>query len=375
MQGKENKGKMFRRWVGMPWVSSWKRKTRQEKRRAIVFCILFVLGWYLFYWCWRLHTVIRSFTSPEIEARSFWIVFVAENIFLFFIAKQLFRPEKVRSFTLWSLLLLVSASLAEYVYVIPSILGHLQPRPETDREAFFLDAKLWTFGGILVRDFLLFSVPLFGQLYRNALAYGKAKEESRKARNANAELHTRLCQYVEHEHFVNNALNVVSGQVAALPDEQRNAFQHLLDIQRFSFTNVGKDFIPLEQEIQFAVTLLEYYRLRFPGLEVRYRLEGEVPPYSIPPMLTEIPISNMFKHGILQPGEGKMEVVFGFEAPARFKMVCRNRIQESQSLFPSPDSVGIGILTDRLKLAYGEDASFDLRKAGDEAVAALEINL
>ena len=164
----------------MPWVSSWKRKTRQEKRRAIVFCILFVLGWYLFYWCWRLHTVIRSFTSPEIEARSFWIVFVAENIFLFFIAKHLFRPEKVRSFTLWSLLLLVSASLAEYVYVIPSILGHLQPRPETDREAFFLDAKLWTFGGILVRDFLLFSVPLLDSCTGMPWPMGKPRKRAAK---------------------------------------------------------------------------------------------------------------------------------------------------------------------------------------------------
>lgn len=99
----------------------------------------------------------------------------------------------------------------------------------------------------------------------------------------------------------------------------------------------------------------------------------EVPPYSVPPLLTEIPVSNMFKHGITEAGKGKMAVDFVLSDPLYFKMVCRNRIREDLALFDNPASRGISILQDRLDFLYGESASFTLTREGDEMVAVLII--
>ena len=120
--------------------------------------------------------------------------------------------------------------------------------------------------------------------------------------------------------------------------------------------------------------MLRYYGSRYPGLEVVCHMDTEeVPPYSVPPLLTEIPVSNMFKHGITEAGKGKMAVDFVLSDPLYFKMVCRNRIREDLALFDNPASRGISILQDRLDFLYGESASFTLTREGDEMVAVLII--
>ena len=179
---------------------------------------------------------------------------------------------------------------------------------------------------------------------------------------------------MEHEHFTNNALASLAGMGSVLPEDGRKDFFLLLDIQRYSFSKIQEDFVPVAEEIRFVGTLLRYYSSRYPGLEVVCDMDTEdVPPYSIPPLLTEIPVSNKFKHGITEAGTGKMEVDFVLSDPLYFKMVCRNRIREDLVLFDNPASKGISILQDRLDILYGKSASFTLERENDEMVAVLKI--
>ena len=110
-----------------------------------------------------------------------------------------------------------------------------------------------------------------------------------------------------------------------------------------------------------------------PDLEISCHVEGTVPSCSVPPLITEIPISNMFKHGITEAGEGRVRVDFILNDPSCFKMVCRNRIREDSVFFANPASMGISILRDRLDALYGKSASFHLEREGNEAVAVLTI--
>lgn len=349
-------------------------KMRMSKGRLLVYVLLYVAGCFVFYWYWRLHNFLRSFTSPEVEHNSFWIVFAAVNVFVFFVARCLYRPETIKKFVLSTLLLLLSATVAEYFYVIPTILSHCHPRDPANAAVFLREVRVLTFIGILVRDFIIFSLILLGCLYRDALGYNKIKKEKQAVEKRNADLQFRNCQYMEHEHFTNNALASLAGMGSTLSEDERKDFFLLLDIQRYSFSKIQEDFVPVAEEIRFVGTLLRYYSSRYPGLEVVCDMDTEdVPPYSIPPLLTEIPVSNMFKHGITEAGKGRMEVDFVLSDPLYFKMVCRNRIREDLVLFDNPASKGISILQDRLDILYGKSASFTLERENDEMVAVLKI--
>lgn len=347
---------------------------RMSKGRLLVFVLLYVAGWFVFYWYWRLHNFLRLFTSPEVEHNSFWIVFAAVNVFMFLVVRSMYRPETIKRFVLCTLLLLLSATVAEYFYVIPTILSHCHPRDPANAAVFLREVRVSTFIGILVRDFIIFSLILLGRLYRDALGYNKIKMEKQAVEQRNAGLQLRISQYMEHEHFTNNALASLAGMANALPEDRRKDFFLLLDIQRYSFSKIKEDFVSVAEEIRFVGTLLRYYGSRYPGLEVVCHMDTEeVPPYSVPPLLTEIPVSNMFKHGITEAGKGKMAVDFVLSDPLYFKMVCRNRIREDLALFDNPASRGISILQDRLDFLYGESASFTLTREGDEMVAVLII--
>ena len=131
---------------------------RIPKGRLLVFVLLYVSGWFVFYWYWRLHNFLRSFTSPEMEHNSFWIVFAAVNVFMFLVVRSMYRPETIKRFVLCTLLLLLSATVAEYLYVISSILSHYVPRDPANAAVFLREVRVSTFIGILVRDFIIFSL-------------------------------------------------------------------------------------------------------------------------------------------------------------------------------------------------------------------------
>ncbi len=353
-------------------MSYWVSSLKGSKRRLLVSVLFYFIGWFVFYWFWRLHDFLRSFTSPEVENNSFWIVFVVVNIYLVIVARRFYRPETIGKFVAYALLLLLIATTVEYFYVIPVILGHCHP-DSGHAEEMYRQIRFGTFSGIFIRDFIICSVLLLGTLYRDALAYNKIKKEKREADSRNACLQLRIGQYVEHAHFTNNALASMIGQLGELPEEKQKGLYLLLDIQRYSFAKSREDFVSLEEELSFARNLLDYYRFRYPDLEISCHVEGTVPSCSVPPLITEIPISNMFKHGITEAGEGRVRVDFILNDPSCFKMVCRNRIREDSVFFANPASMGISILRDRLDALYGKSASFHLEREGNEAVAVLTI--
>lgn len=335
--------------------------------------VLYGLVCLVSYWYWILSYKFRAFSTAEIESSSFWIAFVAVNVYFFLISKRFYRPETIKKFVVYTLLLLLVATIAEYFYVISAILGHCHPSDSSCAEAFFKAVRIDTFSGIFIRDFIICSVLLLGTLYRDALAYNKIKKEKREADSRNACLQLRIGQYVEHAHFTNNALASMIGQLGELPEEKQKGLYLLLDIQRYSFAKSREDFVSLEEELGFARNLLDYYRFRYPDLEISCHVEGTVPSCSVPPLITEIPISNMFKHGITEAGEGRVRVDFILNDPSCFKMVCWNRIREDSVFFANPASMGISILKDRLDALYGKSASFHLEREGNEAVAVLTI--
>ncbi len=174
-------------------------------------------------------------------------------------------------------------------------------------------------------------------------------------------------------HFIFNALNSVRALVDEDPIKAKSAITQLSNILRFSLMMDKKRVIDFEDEFNTVKDYLNLETIRFEErLSVKYEIEPEAYDYRIPPMMLQTIVENAIKHGIsnrVKGGEIHVKCYEGLTDDLYIQVKNSGQLK-GQPNNKQKDGEGHGIANtiQRLKLIYGERASFKIFNSGSDFV-------
>ena len=174
-------------------------------------------------------------------------------------------------------------------------------------------------------------------------------------------------------HFIFNALNSVRALVDEDPKKAKQAITQLSNILRFSLMMDKKRVIDFEYEFNTVKDYLNLESIRFEErLQVTYDVDPAAYDYKIPPMMLQTNVENAIKHGISTRLRGGLIEIKCFEGIEDELVI---HVKNSGQLGPSGttknkegEGHGISNTIQRLKLIYGQNASFKIYNADSQFV-------
>jgi sensor histidine kinase YesM len=218
--------------------------------------------------------------------------------------------------------------------------------------------------GILVRGILVSYVYLGLASFIGVLMRRAVRERARAHAEQIAALEARLraLHAQTHPHFLLNSLNVIASLVHDRPSDAEHVVECLGELLHYSLSSAGTRFVPLSRELRIVHDYLEIQRIRFGDrLRVRTAIEPGSEDCEIPPMLIQPLVENAILHGLASHAEGgEISISTAF---------CEAAIQirvEDDGVGPGMSArkgtgTGIRAIVERLSLAFGEAASFEMK--------------
>jgi two-component system LytT family sensor kinase len=159
-------------------------------------------------------------------------------------------------------------------------------------------------------------------------------------------------------HFIFNALNSIRALVDENPMKSKQAINQLSTILRSSLATDKKGLTKFDDELRIVKDYLGLESIRF---EERLKTEFDIHPDShdflVPPLMMQTLVENGIKHGISRLTAGGIIQFKTLVEKDRLKIQIRNTGNLSRSANTS-EGLGIKNTVQRLKLIYGDEASF-----------------
>lgn len=173
--------------------------------------------------------------------------------------------------------------------------------------------------------FLMLAVLTLGFAIWGGILYKTRKirhEEKRKTEFARqlANLEIRALQSQMNPHFIFNSINSIQGFI--LKNKVDEALGYLMDfskILRQTLDNASREFISLEEELQYIRYYLSLEMMRFDQkFDVEINLPEDINPQSvqIPPMILQPYVENAIRHGLLHKQDEKGHLLISFQVEA-----------------------------------------------------------
>ncbi|TDK45385.1 sensor histidine kinase [Algoriphagus formosus] len=261
----------------------------------------------------------------------------------------------------------VLAMLAlSFVNIIAQILINLvfgTLNPEEDFEVLVILAGLFIAFLFYALWFLLYFLFHFLDNYNTSLKY-EARINQIRLNHLKSQL---------NPHFIFNALNSVRALVDEDPDKAKNAITRISNILRFSLMMDKKQTIDFEDELNTVRDYLMLESIRFEErLQVVYKIEDEAYSYKLPPMMLQTIVENAIKHGISNLVKGgliEIKCREGLEDDLYIQVKNSGHLHTPPSLKPKAGGGhGLSNTVERLKLIYGDRASFRIFNSENEFV-------
>ena len=173
-------------------------------------------------------------------------------------------------------------------------------------------------------------------------------------------------------HFMFNSLNNIRGLMLEDVEKSRDMLTKLSDMLRYSLTKNNINAIALEDELEMVDNYIDLSKIQF---EDRLGFEKEIAPESlkmeIPPMIVQLLVENAVKHGIgnLKKG-GLIKLITHVEDNELDIQVVNSGELKMQK---GSTALGLKNIRQRLKLLYGDRASFSLGQSDGEVKAQIKI--
>jgi two-component system, LytTR family, sensor kinase len=160
-------------------------------------------------------------------------------------------------------------------------------------------------------------------------------------------------------HFIFNALNSIRALVDENPGKSKQAINQLSNILRNSLASDKKGMMKFDEELKIVKDYLGLESIRF---EERLRTEFDIDPasanYMVPPLMIQTLVENGIKHGISKLTAGGIVQVKTVVENNRLCIQIRNSGHLIQTAKRSKSGLGLSNTIQRLKLIYGDEASF-----------------
>ena len=173
-------------------------------------------------------------------------------------------------------------------------------------------------------------------------------------------------------HFMFNSLNNIRGLMLEDVDRARNMLTSLSETLRYSLTKSDSNAIALEDELEMVKNYIEISKIQFEDrLQFQTNIDASTLNIQIPPMIIQMLVENAIKHGISNLKDGG-EISLSTAIKDNY---LRIKVANTGVLRQSEDSTHLGLknIKKRLKLLYGETASFHLNEIENQVIATINI--
>lgn len=209
---------------------------------------------------------------------------------------------------------------------------------------------------------------LHGVTYYKELVLEKAK--ALELENSMNELKLKNLQSQLHPHFLFNALNTISSLIERFPNKAIVVTNDLGVLLRSHLQSDQSQLHELRSELNLIYKYLDIQKVRFEDkLEVEIDVEESTLKYPIPSLVLLPMVENAFKHG-LEPDSrnGKLGLKIK-EVDSRIIITVSDSGLGMKSEYVK-FGVGLTNVTERLKLFYGNEASFKIHNNPERGVIA-----
>ena len=175
-------------------------------------------------------------------------------------------------------------------------------------------------------------------------------------------------------HFMFNSLNNIRGLMLEDVEKSRDMLTKLSEMLRYSLTKNNVNAIPLEEELEMVDNYIALSKIQFENrLQFEKDIDEETQQIQIPPMLIQLLVENAAKHGISNLKEGG-KITLATRKNGEHLFID---VKNSGKLKIAKNSTQLGLknIQQRLRLLYGEKASFSLKEEANEVVAHVKIPL
>jgi len=170
-------------------------------------------------------------------------------------------------------------------------------------------------------------------------------------------------------HFIFNALNSIRALVDENPSKSKQAINQLSNILRNSLASDKKGLTKFEDELKIVKDYLGLESIRF---EERLKTDFDIHPDSqkflVPPLMIQTLVENGIKHGISKLTPGGVIQLKTFVDNNHLKIHIRNSGHLVNGTKRGKSGLGLKNTVQRLKLLYGEEASFRIVNENDNFV-------
>jgi LytS/YehU family sensor histidine kinase len=177
-------------------------------------------------------------------------------------------------------------------------------------------------------------------------------------------------------HFLFNTLNAISNFALEDPKIAVRMIARLGDFLRLTIETQERQFVSLDDELEFARKYLEIEQLRFSDrLDVRIDANSQALKAAVPSLILQPFIENAIKHGIALRSEAGRIEVSAERQNGMLRLLVANDGPTKSGSNNVRETTGIGIANARNRLSqlYGSDFVLDLERNGDGAQVLIEI--
>ena len=221
-----------------------------------------------------------------------------------------------------------------------------------DSEVAFNVGRVWGLSSVYAVYFFIWSVLYFTFHYFDQ--YNKSLKY--EASMVQIELNNLKSQL--NPHFIFNALNSIRALVDENPLKAKQAINQLSNILRSSLASDKKGLTKFDDELKIVKDYLGLESIRF---EERLKTDFDIHPDShdfyVPPLMMQTIVENGIKHGISRLTAGGIIQVKTSVINDTLQIHIRNTGHLNGS-HKSTDGLGLRNTIQRLKLIYGDEASF-----------------
>lgn len=265
------------------------------------------------------------------------------------------------SFLLLSVGFALTVGLMETLFVELFDMGFKQERDFSFFQDYISNAFTWTIF-LFIWNCIYFIYHFIDESTRNQL--DKLKLE---ALVKSLELKT-IKSHI-NPHFIFNALNSIRALIDENPMHARQAVTALSNILRSSMVSESQETISLEKELSIVKDYLALELIRFEDrLTIQYDVSSDLLDFELPPMMLQTLVENAIKHGIgksLKPGCIHIKA-FQTDHSVKLQVLNTGCLQMNVN----HEGFGIQSTANRLKLIFGDEASFDIKQKDEMHVQA-----
>ncbi len=230
---------------------------------------------------------------------------------------------------------------------------------------------------VVIRVYMLssFVIYLSWTLFYFVIHYIERQNAALKWEALKNEIELNNLKSQLNPHFIFNALNSIRALVDEEPDKSKDAITRLSNILRSSLVTNKSKTISFKQEMHAVRDYLNLESMRYEErLKTSFAIDPKSNNFSVPPMMLQTLVENGIKHGISKLKEGGEIKIETKVEKSMLNIKIRNNGQLNPEKLKGSTGLGIENTKKRLKLLYGDRATFNIKNENSNTVLT-EVNL